>query len=65
MPALHDLVRAGMRTALSGDSSQWDAALTMPHYSTFSMPALSLHCGAHVSEPGPGRGGTVWAAGRL
>ena len=33
------LVRAGMRMALSGDSSQWDAALQMPHYSTFAMPA--------------------------
>lgn len=50
MPALHDLVRAGMRTMTSGDSSQWDQALQMPHYSTFAMPTLSLHCGAHVSR---------------
>jgi hypothetical protein len=101
MPALQDLVKGLMRTALSGDASQWDAALQvgqpaagggcarlsgpgskrgmlaacatlaahctrrscagrlptpppastpqMPHYSTYSMPALSLHCGAHVS----------------
>lgn len=50
MPALRDLVRAFMRVMLSGDSSQWDAALQMPHYSTYSMPALSLHCGAHFAQ---------------
>ena len=49
MPALHDLIKAWMRVVLSGDKSQWDAALTMPHYSTYSMPALSMHTGAHVS----------------
>ncbi|EFN54341.1 hypothetical protein CHLNCDRAFT_24871 [Chlorella variabilis] len=50
MPALHDLVKAGMRMMMSGDSSQWDAALQMPHYSTYSMPALSLHSGAHFAQ---------------
>ncbi|KAL4458518.1 hypothetical protein ABPG75_013383 [Micractinium tetrahymenae] len=50
MPALQDLIRAFMRMMLSGDSSQWDAALQMPHYSTYSMPALSLHCGAHFAQ---------------
>ncbi|KAL4859312.1 Dolichyl-diphosphooligosaccharide--protein glycosyltransferase subunit [Chlorella vulgaris] len=52
MPALNDLVKAGMRKMLSGDASQWDAALTMPHYSTYSMPALSMHCGAHFGQWG-------------
>lgn len=50
MPALDDLVKAGMRMMLSGDSSQWDAALKMPHYSTYSMPALSLHSGSHCGQ---------------
>ena len=49
MPALHDLIKAWMRLMSSGDQSQWDAAFSMPHYSTYSMPALSLHSGAHVS----------------
>ena len=56
MPALHELVKAGMKLVLSGDSSQWDAALQMPHYSASSMPALSLHSGAHVSPPSPPAG---------
>lgn len=50
MPALQDLIKAFMKMMLSGDSSQWDAALQMPHYSTYSMPALSLHCGAHFAQ---------------
>ena len=49
MPALHDLMKAWMRLMSGGDQSQWDAAFSMPHYSTYSMPALSLHSAAHVS----------------
>eukprot|EP00887_Chlorella_sp_A99_P006357 scaffold3.g6357.t1 len=50
MPALHDLVRTFMRAATSGDNSQWDQALTMPHYNASSMPALAMHCGAHFAQ---------------
>ena len=60
MPALHELVKAGMKLVLSGDSSQWDAALQMPHYSASSMPALSLHSGAHVSPPARPPAGRLW-----
>ena len=55
MPALQDLVAAFMRAMTGGDTSQWHAALQMPHYSAFAMPALSMHCGAHVS----------WVGGKL
>ncbi|KAI7841938.1 hypothetical protein COHA_004465 [Chlorella ohadii] len=50
MPALQDLVAAFMRAMTGGDTSQWQAALQLPHYSAFAMPALSMHCGAHFAQ---------------
>ena len=50
MPALHELARAAMRLMFSGDASQWDRALQMPHYNTRSMPAISLHTGMHLIQ---------------
>ncbi|KAI3435938.1 hypothetical protein D9Q98_001996 [Chlorella vulgaris] len=50
IPGLNQLTRAAMRRMLSNDSSEWDRALQMPHYSTYSMPALSLHSGAHFVQ---------------
>ena len=50
MPALQELVSAGMRVMSGGDRSEWDAALGMPHYNARSMPALSLHTGAHFAQ---------------
>ena len=38
---------------LSGDKSEWDKALQMPHYNTYSMPAISLHTGAHFIQASP------------
>ena len=35
---------------MSGDNSEWDRALQMPHYNEYSMPALSLHAGAHLVQ---------------
>ena len=35
---------------MSGDKSEWDRALQMPHYNTYSMPAISLHTGAHFIQ---------------
>jgi lysosomal acid lipase/cholesteryl ester hydrolase len=35
---------------LSGDKSEWDRALQMPHYNTYGMPAISLHTGAHLIQ---------------
>eukprot|EP01025_Chloroclados_australasicus_P043374 TRINITY_DN46324_c0_g1_i1.p5 TRINITY_DN46324_c0_g1~~TRINITY_DN46324_c0_g1_i1.p5 ORF type:complete len:133 (+),score=15.94 TRINITY_DN46324_c0_g1_i1:148-546(+) len=31
-----------IRTALSGDTSDWDRALQMPHYGATAMPTVSL-----------------------
>jgi len=42
--------RAGISALLSGDKSQWDRALQMPHYNTYSMPALSFHTGNHFLQ---------------
>lgn len=53
MPALHELARAAMRLMFSGDASQWDRALQMPHYNTRSMPAISLHTGMHLIQARP------------
>lgn len=48
-----ELFLAGMRLMLNGDSSQWDRALQMPHYSAKDMPALSLHTGMHLIQARP------------
>jgi hypothetical protein len=52
LPAPHcaALRRAGISMLLSGDMSQWDRALQMPHYNTYSMPALSFHTGDHLLQ---------------
>ncbi|KDD75815.1 hypothetical protein H632_c488p1 [Helicosporidium sp. ATCC 50920] len=49
-PALSQLLKAGVRRSLAGDESEWEAALFMPHYSSLSMPALSLQMGAHFGQ---------------
>jgi len=50
VPALNELTRAALRLLLNGDKSEWDRALQMPHYAVASMPALSLHTGAHFIQ---------------
>ena len=50
IPALNELVRAGVRVLLNGDSSQWDRAMQMPHYNTRSMPSISFHTGMHLIQ---------------
>lgn len=50
VPALNELTRAGLRLLFNGDSSEWDRALQMPHYAVSSMPALSVHTGAHLIQ---------------
>lgn len=50
IPALNELVRAGLRVLLNGDSSQWDRAMQMPHYNTASMPSISFHTGVHIIQ---------------
>lgn len=45
-----EVTRAGLRLLLNGDASQWDRAMQMPHYNTHSMPAVSLHTGAHLIQ---------------
>ncbi|RMZ55129.1 hypothetical protein APUTEX25_005407 [Auxenochlorella protothecoides] len=50
LPALNELLRAAFRLLLSGDGSEWDRAVQMPHYNQYSMPALSLHTGAHLVQ---------------
>jgi hypothetical protein len=50
VPALNELTRAGLRLLLNGDASEWDRALQMPHYAVASMPAISLHTGAHLIQ---------------
>ena len=49
-PALLDLVKAGLRVATSGDTSEWHAAMELPHYAPQSMPAVSLHTGCHFAQ---------------
>jgi len=53
IPALNELVRAGIRVLLNGDSSQWDRAMQMPHYNTRSMPSISFHTGMHLIQVMP------------
>lgn len=50
VPALNELTRAALRLLFNGDSSEWDRALQMPHYAVSSMPALSVHTGAHLIQ---------------
>ena len=50
VPALNELLRAGLRLLLNGDASEWDRALQMPHYTVSSMPAISLHTGCHLMQ---------------
>lgn len=45
IPALNQLAKAAMQAMLSGDMSQWDQAIQMPHYNYRSMPAISFHTG--------------------
>lgn len=50
LPALQSLVRRSMQALMSGDGSEWDLAMQMPHYNSTSMPAVSLHTGAHFGQ---------------
>ena len=50
IPALNELTRAALRLLMNGDSSEWDRALQMPHYAAASMPAMSVHTGAHFIQ---------------
>eukprot|EP00873_Tetraselmis_striata_P018859 jgi/Tetstr1/439123/TSEL_002988.t1 len=50
MPALGELMRLFMRTCMSGDSSQWDRALKLPHYNPRAMPAVSAHTVLHLFQ---------------
>lgn len=50
LPALQSLVRRSMQALMSGDASEWDLAMQMPHYNSTSMPAVSLHTGAHFGQ---------------
>ena len=65
VPALHELARAAMRLMFSGDASQWDRALQMPHYNTRSMPAISLHTGMHLIQARPPAVNKMWLIGLL
>jgi len=50
LPAVQELVRAFIRACFSGDTSQWDRALQLPHYAAAAMPGISLHTGNHVCQ---------------
>jgi hypothetical protein len=50
IPALNELMRMLFRTALSGDSSQWDRALQLPHYRGKDMPAVSIGTLRHLFQ---------------
>lgn len=53
IPAMHELARVALRVLFNGDVSQWDRAIQMPHYSTQSMPAISLHTAMHLIQVRP------------
>ncbi len=53
IPALQYLFSTGLQVLFSGDKSQWDRALQMPHYNTASMPAISWHTGMHFGQVRP------------
>ena len=50
IPAMHELARVALRVLFTGDVSQWDRAIQMPHYNTQSMPAISLHTAIHLIQ---------------
>jgi lysosomal acid lipase/cholesteryl ester hydrolase len=50
LPAVQELARSFMRACMSGDTSAWDRALQLPHYSARSMPCLSVHMGNHLCQ---------------
>lgn len=50
VPALMDLFAAFVKMVTSGDTSAWHEAMSLPHYSSKAMPALSLHCGNHFAQ---------------
>lgn len=50
IPALAELTRSLLRLLLNGDASEWDRALTMPHYSRSAMPAVSLNSCEHLIQ---------------
>jgi len=41
LPAAEELARAFARACMSGDTSEWDRALRLPHYSAKDMPSVS------------------------
>jgi hypothetical protein len=50
VPALNELSLSLLRLLVNGDCSDWDRALQMPHYAAESMPAISVHTGAHLIQ---------------
>ena len=42
LPAAEELARAFARACMSGDTSEWDRALRLPHYSAKDMPSVSF-----------------------
>jgi hypothetical protein len=50
LPAVQELVRTFIRVCFSGDTSQWDRALQLPHYAAAAMPGISFHTGHHICQ---------------
>jgi len=50
IPSLAELLNLAIRGLLSGDASQWDRALQMPHYGAKAMPACSLNQCIHMAQ---------------
>ena len=50
LPAVKEMFKKTLKFAFSGDRSEWDLALQMPHYNTASMPAISWHTGMHFGQ---------------
>ena len=52
IPPARALMRRAFAGLMSADVSQWDRALTLPHYNAKAMPAASVH---------QARGAQCWA----
>ena len=50
IPALKSLTAAGLRLLTSGDSSEWDQAMQMPHYNSNDMPCISSETALHLIQ---------------
>jgi len=51
LPAAEELARAFARACMSGDTSEWDRALRLPHYSARDMPSVRLSILSFVFLP--------------